>query len=229
MLGAPPPQPAASCPPIWPKPSLRTHAGGDYLGAGHADLWSCVDVDTTVGLSGDGTAHGVGDAHGQGPTVLTVAQCQEGICGLTCHTGPTFQPCVLRSVALPARTPCPPTHLLFYAEIRAHRQPACAQKGKCTLNHVSGGFLDSRFSCYLCGKHFLIRYVMELSWQPHGAIVPILPVRMRSPEMEETKALLLQGHAAVGDRLVPTQVSQVPSILSRTLSCLLQNVLRFNI
>lgn len=56
-----------------PPPSHRGARGSFYLGAGHSDLWACIDVDAAVGLSGDGAAHSVGDTHSQGPAVLTVA------------------------------------------------------------------------------------------------------------------------------------------------------------
>lgn len=78
-------------------------ARGSYLGACHADLRPCVDVDAAVGLSRDGAAHGVGDAHGQGSAVLAVAQCQEGVRGLACRTGDLSAP---RSASL-SPTPNP--------------------------------------------------------------------------------------------------------------------------
>ena len=54
-----------------------------HLGAGHSDLWAGVDVDATVGLSGDGAAHCVGDAHSQGPPLLTVTEGHEAVCRFT--------------------------------------------------------------------------------------------------------------------------------------------------
>lgn len=44
-------------------------------------------MDATVGLSGDGAAHGVGDAHGQRTAILTVSQRQERVCSLSCNKG----------------------------------------------------------------------------------------------------------------------------------------------
>ena len=102
--------PPLGLPSARPPASHRAH-GALYLGAGHADLWARVDVDAAVGLSGDGAAHGVGDAHSQGPAVLAVTQCQQGVCGLACHRVPCFQLCVYRHVALPAQAPAP-THSL---------------------------------------------------------------------------------------------------------------------
>lgn len=52
----------------------RTH-----LGAGHSDFRPGVDVDAAVSLTGDGAAHGVGDAHGEGAALLTVPQCQQAV------------------------------------------------------------------------------------------------------------------------------------------------------
>lgn len=53
------------------------------LGAGHSDFRPSIDVDATVGLTGDGAAHGVGDAHGEGAALLTVPQCHQAVCCLT--------------------------------------------------------------------------------------------------------------------------------------------------
>lgn len=115
----------------------RTRPRPFYLGAGHADLWARVDVDAAIGLSGDGAAHGVGDAHGQSPAVLTVAQRQEGVSGLPCHTGPSFQ---LTGAWL--CQPGPPASDSFtphsYAEIGVQTQSVCAQKEKCTLKGFLG-------------------------------------------------------------------------------------------
>lgn len=53
------------------------------LGAGYSDLRPGVDVDPAVGLSGDGAAHRVGDAHGQSSPLLAVAQGHQAVCGLS--------------------------------------------------------------------------------------------------------------------------------------------------
>lgn len=108
----PPPHGPLSSRPAEALPGAQV--GDAYLGTGHADLRPRIDVDTAVGLSGDGAAHGVGDTHSQGPAVLTVAQRQQGVCGLTCHMGPPFQPRGHRSMALSARASPPPapTHVL---------------------------------------------------------------------------------------------------------------------
>lgn len=136
-----PPHPHTPWPPTThPRalPSPRAQVGGADLGTGHADLWPRVDMDTAVCLSGDGATHCVGDAHSQGPAVLTIAQCQEGVCSLTCHMGPPFQPCVPRTVALPAQAPGPPTHVLsLLCVIRALAQLARSQKGKSILGNFS--------------------------------------------------------------------------------------------
>lgn len=58
-----------------------------HLGAGHADLGACVDVHPAVGLAGDGAAHGVGDAHGQGSPLLAVPKAHQGVCCLPWNTG----------------------------------------------------------------------------------------------------------------------------------------------
>lgn len=102
----PPPHGPLSSRPAEALPGAQV--GDAYLGTGHADLRPRIDVDTAVGLSGDGAAHGVGDTHSQGPAVLTVAQRQQGVCGLTCHMGPPFQPRGHRSMALSARASPPP-------------------------------------------------------------------------------------------------------------------------
>lgn len=67
--------------------SLENTDNNSYLGAGHPDLRACVDVDTTVGLPGNGAAHSVGDAHSQRPSVLTVSKSQKRVCSLTWNTG----------------------------------------------------------------------------------------------------------------------------------------------
>lgn len=58
-----------------------------HLGAGHADLGARVDVHPAVGLAGDGAAHGVGDAHGQGSPLLAVPKAHQGVCCLPWNTG----------------------------------------------------------------------------------------------------------------------------------------------
>lgn len=50
------------------------------LGAGYSDLRPSVDVDSTVGLPGDGAAHCVGDAHGQSSPLLAVTQGHQAVC-----------------------------------------------------------------------------------------------------------------------------------------------------
>lgn len=52
---------------------------GPHLSAGHSDFRPGVDVDATVSLAGDGAAHGVGDAHCEGATLLTVPQCHQAV------------------------------------------------------------------------------------------------------------------------------------------------------
>lgn len=54
-----------------------------YLGAGYANLRPGVDMDSAVGLSGNGAAHRVGDAHGESPFLLTVAQSHQSVSCLT--------------------------------------------------------------------------------------------------------------------------------------------------
>lgn len=53
------------------------------LGAGDTDLRPSVDVDPAVGLSGDGAAHCVGDAHGQSSPLLAVAQGHQAVCSFS--------------------------------------------------------------------------------------------------------------------------------------------------
>lgn len=50
-----------------------------HLGAGYSNLRSSVDVDSAVGLPGDGAADRVGDAHSQSSPLLTVAQGHEAV------------------------------------------------------------------------------------------------------------------------------------------------------
>ena len=45
------------------------------------DLWTGVDVDTTVSLPGDGGADGIREAHGKGTAGLAVAQGVQGVGG----------------------------------------------------------------------------------------------------------------------------------------------------
>lgn len=61
--------------------------GCAYLGASHADLRARVDVHTAVGLAGDGAAHGVGDAHGQGSPLLAVPKAHQSVCCFPWSTG----------------------------------------------------------------------------------------------------------------------------------------------
>lgn len=61
--------------------------GCAYLGAGHADLGARVDVHAAVGLAGDGAAHGVGDAHGQGSPLLAVPKAHQSVCCFPWNTG----------------------------------------------------------------------------------------------------------------------------------------------
>lgn len=53
------------------------------LGAGYSDLRPSVDVDSAVGLSGDGAAHRVGDAHCQSSSLLAVAQGHQAVCSFS--------------------------------------------------------------------------------------------------------------------------------------------------
>ena len=53
-----------------------------HLGARYPDLRSSVDVDSAVGLPGDGAAHCVGDTHSQSPSLLTVAQGHQAVSSL---------------------------------------------------------------------------------------------------------------------------------------------------
>lgn len=58
-----------------------------HLGTGYSDLRPGIDVDSAVGLPGDGAAHCVGDAHSKSPPLLTVAQGHEAVSSLPWRIG----------------------------------------------------------------------------------------------------------------------------------------------
>lgn len=142
-------------PPLLLQCALGGTGGRCYLGAGHADLRPSIDVDTAVSFSGDGAAYRVGDAHSQGPAVLTVAQCQEGVRSLTCHRGPPFQPHAHRSVAVPSQA-LPPSPQLTKSCCHS-----CTNRGPDTV----GMFLERKIHTQQCFWLFLGFEIWLFMWQ----------------------------------------------------------------
>mmetsp|Transcript_13690 Transcript_13690/g.41355 ORF Transcript_13690/g.41355 Transcript_13690/m.41355 type:complete len:716 (+) Transcript_13690:749-2896(+) len=56
---------------------------GVRLGGRHTDLAASIDMDATVGGSGDGGSHGVGDAQAERALLLGVVQCLQGVGSLS--------------------------------------------------------------------------------------------------------------------------------------------------
>lgn len=196
-----------------PPPALGTH-GSFYLGAGHADLWSRVDVDPAVSLSGDGAAHSVGDAHGQRPPVFTVTQRQEGVSRLACHMGPASQCRAHRRVALPALTPSAPASRLLYSLLLSKNwgpdTAGCAQKGKCTLSNFCGCFLDSSFASISAESTFSPTASPNDHSNSMGATLSPFPAEDEVPQRQRKSMPLLLK--AMPLRAGTVQVGLAPSV-----------------
>lgn len=150
-----------------------------YLGAGHPNLGPCVDVDATVSLPGDGATHGVGDAHGQRTSILTVSQRQERVCSLTCNTSDAVSAAVTSTLFSP-----PPFILIHpfssHLEIQSPVQPLGRKPGSASfLLFLRPNLLTIYIASTFLAPVSLNPHVNSAGgrgFSPHFPLVPLVPL-----------------------------------------------------